>query len=228
VEQTTIVHSSSIARIVECQRIAALPLVRPALRPGYTGPPPELKSQILSSFPDVFGEFRGNHFALLWRGSSSGFSAEDFHKCCDGHWNTLTIIADIHWNVFGGFVVPPWEPRVWNRKFEEDDNRPKGDSTGESFLFSLRNPCNTPAMKFPLITGNSSLAIRCDLSKGPCFGAVRWGDITVYDKCNLNSTSHTRGFGGTYDNTSERDGRTFFTGSEHFTAREIEVFEITN
>jgi hypothetical protein len=217
-----------LARIAECQRIAGLPPVRLNRKPEYAGAPPMLGSAILSVFPDVLQEFRGNRFSLLWRGSGSDFSVGDFHQCCDGHWNTLTIIADMNWNVFGGFAVPPWEPRAWNRGFEADDNRSKSDPYAESFLFSIRNPYNLPPTKFPIIPEKAGFAIRCDITKGPCFGADHWGDLSIYDRCGGNNTSHTRGFGATYNNTSQMDGRTFFTGTEHFMVREIEVFVITD
>jgi hypothetical protein len=201
--------------------------VRLTRNPG-SGPPPTLDSQIVSEFPELFNEFRGNKWKLLWRGSRAGFSAADFHTNCDGHWNTITVIADVKWNVFGGFTPVPWEPRIWNRKFDEEDNRAKEDPSRESFLFTLKNPFNVPPTKFPLVAGAAPLAIRCDNTKGPSFGARQWGDIAVYDQCHSTNTSHTRGFGGSYHNTTQLDGRTFFTGTERFTAKEIEVFEISD
>jgi hypothetical protein len=41
-----------------------------------------------------------------------------------------------------------------------------------------------------------------------------------------NTDSYTYGFGMTYTNDTGLDGKTFFTGSEDCTVREIEIFEI--
>jgi hypothetical protein len=41
--------------------------------------------------PTLFAEFRGKRFTLLWRGSSDGFGARDFHDRCDGHAPTPAV-----------------------------------------------------------------------------------------------------------------------------------------
>jgi hypothetical protein len=70
---------------------------------------PGFGSTIISDFPDLFDEFRGRQFALLWRGGRDGFGARDFHSRCDGHANTLTLIEDTNGNIFGGFTPLEWE-----------------------------------------------------------------------------------------------------------------------
>jgi hypothetical protein len=67
-------------------------------------PPPKLDSLIISDFPEIFAEFRGKHFGILWRGSRDGFAANQFHRRCDGHANALTVILDTKGNIFGGFT----------------------------------------------------------------------------------------------------------------------------
>jgi hypothetical protein len=59
---------------------------------------------IVAHFPDIFAEFRGKRLSLLWRGGRDGFGARDFHRRCDGHANTLTLILDTKGNTFGGFT----------------------------------------------------------------------------------------------------------------------------
>jgi hypothetical protein len=71
--------------------------------------PPD--SAVLTAFPALFSEFRGKRFKPLWRGSRDGFGASDFHRRCDGHANTLTVILDTNGNVFGGFTPVEWESR---------------------------------------------------------------------------------------------------------------------
>jgi hypothetical protein len=63
-------------------------------RPQAPPAAPKLDSRVISSFSPLFDEFRRKRFVLLWRGSSDGFGAEDFHGRSDGHANTLTLILD--------------------------------------------------------------------------------------------------------------------------------------
>jgi hypothetical protein len=73
-----------------------------------------LDSLIVSNFPEIFSDFRGKDFKLLWRGSRNGFEVQEFHRRCDGHSNTLTVILDTNGNLFGGFTPLEWESRMWN------------------------------------------------------------------------------------------------------------------
>jgi hypothetical protein len=59
---------------------------------------------IISGFPEIFAEFRGSKFSLLCQGNRDGFSSSAFHRRCDGHGNTLTVILDTKGNIFGGFT----------------------------------------------------------------------------------------------------------------------------
>jgi hypothetical protein len=177
--------------------------------------PPPVDSLILSDWPSLFAEFHGKQFTLLWRGSRDGFGARDFHGRCDWRANTLTLILDTDGNVFGGFTPLKW---VSGCTYKCDDSL-------KTFLFTLKNPHNIPAMKFALRAEEKESAIDCDFSCGPAFGP-QFGDIHVWDDCNANTCSSTC-LGRAYTNSTERDGDTVFTGSEYFQVREIEVFEIT-
>jgi hypothetical protein len=193
--------------------------------------PPFPNSRIISDFPEIFAEFRRKHFELLWRGSRDGFEAKEFHSRCDGHSNTLTIILDTKGNIFGGFTPLEWESRVFNGKRGLESNCWKGDEKGESFIFTLKNPENIAARKFPLKPEFKNFAINCHSKWGP-----RFSDISVYDQCDIEipmsfrSSAHF--FGTGYVNDTGIGGgsehNTFFTGSEYFLVKEIEVFEITN
>jgi hypothetical protein len=212
-------------------------------------PFPRLDSVIVPTLPDLFAEFRGKRFSLLWRGGRDGFGARDFHSRCDGHANTLTVILDTNGNIFGGFTPVEWKSST-HVKF-------KADASLKSFLFTLKNPHNVPARRFALrpenivtvkvnagalivdrrtwdvllgccfdmdlvgMTGNP--AICWASSRGPCF----W-DIDVFDNCNTNSSCWAFHFGTCYINDTGLDGKTFFTGSRYFQVNEIEVFEITD
>jgi hypothetical protein len=174
----------------------------------YTGALPSL---IVSDFPVIFAEFFGKRFALLWRGSRDGFRVRDFHRRCDGHANTLTVILDTDGNIFGGFTPVEWDSR----------SRTKADQNAKSFLFTLKNPHNVPARRFPLYARERNNAIWCGSGCGPHFS-----DIGIQDNCNANAFNYTRDFGKNYNNDTGLNGSTFFTSSENFQVREIEVFEI--
>jgi hypothetical protein len=98
-------------------------------------PPPPFDSQIISDFPAIFAEFRKKRFSLLWRGSRDGFKAQEFHRRCDGHANTLTVILDTEGNIFGGFTPVEWESRTSSPWCKADDSL-------RSFVFTLKNPHN--------------------------------------------------------------------------------------
>jgi hypothetical protein len=175
--------------------------------PGPPSPPPgRFESLIVSDFLDIFAEFRGKRFSLLWRGSRDGFGVRDFHSRCDGHANSLTVILDTKGNVFGGFTPANWDSsRYW-----------KADDSLRSFLFTLKNPHNIPARRFALKAEEKSQAIWCDSEWGPCFG-----DIGVSD-----NSSGATSLGIAYTNDTGLDAMTVFTGSYNFQVKEIEVFEL--
>jgi hypothetical protein len=171
-----------------------------------------IDSVIVGELPEIFNEFRGKEFELLWRGSRDGFEAEAFHGRCDGRRNVLVIIEDTDGNVFGGFTPVPFDSEKGCR----------ADVSLESFLFTLKNPHQTQPQSFSLRPEKSDRAICCFPTCGPDFC-----DITVSDNCNLTGTSYSRFFDATYKNDSGVRADRFFTGSEWFTVKEIEVFETT-
>jgi hypothetical protein len=178
-------------------------------------PPSGWNSAIVTDFPKLFEDFSGKEFILLWRGSCDDFRASGFHSRCDGHPNTLTVILDTNGNMFGGFTPVEWE--------SPQKGKDKADPTLKSFLFTLKNPHNVPARRFVLKAEKKHEAIRCHSNRGPYF----W-DIQVSSDCNVNTESNTYDFGDNYTNNTGLDRQTFFTGSEEFQVKEIEVFEITD
>jgi hypothetical protein len=105
----------------------------------------------------------------------------------------------------------------------ESQDKYKADPSLKSFLFTLKNPHNFPARRFALKAENKGEAIRCDSLWGPYFR-----DIHVAHNCNANTDSVTWRFGSAYTNDTGLNGMTFFTGSDNFIVKEIEVFEITD
>jgi hypothetical protein len=182
-------------------------------------PPSGWNSAIVADFPKLFEDFKEKQFTLLWRGSRDGFCVRDFHRRCDGHRNTLTVILDTDGNIFGGFTPVQWDSRRYTDDYEYER---EADPSLTSFIFTLKNPYNIPARKFVLKAARKHEAISCSADSGPCFY-----DFGVSDKCNANTNSWTY-LGNSYTNDAGLDGRTFFTGSKYFRAKEIEVFEITD
>jgi hypothetical protein len=193
-------------------------------RPSPQPPVPSFDSRIISGVPEIFAEFRKNQISLLWRGSRDGFGAQEFHRRCDGHANTLTVILDTKGNTFGGFTPVEWESRVWNRKSGKDDNCWKADDSQKSFVFTLKNPHNIPARRFALKAEMKHQAIYCNSHAGPVFGSGY--DIIVRENCNANTDSFTS-LGWSYTNDAGLRGGIVFAGSDNFRVTEIEVFEIT-
>jgi hypothetical protein len=189
-------------------------------------------SAIVRDFPKVFEDFKEKEFTLLWRGGRDGFRALDFHSRCDGHPNTLTVILDTNGNIFGGFTPVEWESSKLG-KYARYEAFWKSDPSRKSFLFTLRNPDNVRARRFALMAGLKDTAIKCDSNHGPIFGGENTEfsggrlKISVSDKGNTNNSSFTGRFGSICTNDTGLDAHTFFTGSEFFQVKEIEVFAIT-
>jgi hypothetical protein len=169
-------------------------------------------SAIIPDFPKLFEDFKQKRFTLLWRGSRDGFRCWDFHRRCDGHPNTLTVILDTKGNIFGGFTPVEWD----------SSNKNKADPSLKSFIFTLKNPHNVPPRRFMLKDEKKEKAIICCSDWDPHFL-----DIRVSSNCNRNSYSGTL-LGDSYTYDTGLDGDKFFTGSKEFQVKEIEVFEITD
>jgi hypothetical protein len=177
---------------------------------------------ILFEFPDIFAEFRGKQFSLLWRGSRDGFGAHDFHRLCDHHPNTLTVIQDTDGNIFGGFTPVEWDSRLRLWRWDGIDCC-KSDPSLKSFLFTIKNPHNFPARIFPLKPEGMKYAIYSEAESGPDFV-----DIGANTSPRTSRVRPRPGewFGQYYTNDTGYDGVSFFTNSLVFTVREVEVFYI--
>jgi hypothetical protein len=125
---------------------------------------PQIDSLILSVFPAIFSEFNGKRFSLLWRGSRDCFHALTFHRRCDGHANTLTVILNTNRNIFGEFTPVEWESQEWNwktGKHGKADNRGKANGSQKSFLFTVTNSHNITPRIFWLKAAKKHRAIHC-------------------------------------------------------------------
>jgi hypothetical protein len=146
------------------------------------------ESEIFCHFPEIFSEFQGKRFSLLWRGSRDGFGSKEFHGRCDGHGNTLTVIFDTKGNIFGGFTPLKWNSRT-PVAFPDSSNSEVDDNL-KSFLFTLKNPHNIPAKRFTLKAEMKYRAIICNYEWAP-----RFYSIWISDNCNANTDSRGYFFG---------------------------------
>jgi hypothetical protein len=134
-----------------------VPPAQQALPPGssavaFPPAPAGLASLLVADFPELFAEFRGIRFTLLWRGSPC-FRAGDCHGRWDGHAPTLTLIQDTDGNTFGGFTPVELE--------SDPTGKSKADPSLKSFLSALEDPHNFPVMKFALEAEGKDRAIYC-------------------------------------------------------------------
>jgi hypothetical protein len=192
--------------------------------PPFRSPSP-LGSLIIWELPEIFAEFRGKQFLLLWRGSRDGFGADKFHRRCDRHGNTLTVILDTDGNIFGGFTPLEWTSHSYGGypyyPFERYPGL-KVDPSDKTFIFTLKNPYHVPARRFALNSYCESIG--CDAETGPEFG---YHKVSIADQCNRNTKSYTD-LDINDVNDIELDGKMLLTGRHNFQVREIEVFEITD
>lgn len=95
-----------------------------------------------------------DNWSLIYRGSTHGFGAKDFHNQCDGKSKTLTIIKTTQSYIFGGYTSLQWDSiSYW--QLDPD-----------SFIFSLVNKENTPIkIKHDSSSGNYSIC--CGATHGP-------------------------------------------------------------
>jgi len=106
---------------------------------------------------------------LLYRGSKDGFKAEDFHKKCDGHSNTITIIKVKDGDIIGGYLSVPWESS-WSGKYVKDD---------KTFLFSI-----TKNKIYKIKEDQKDYAIYMRNEYGPTFGGSKNNTLHISNECN--------------------------------------------
>jgi hypothetical protein len=174
---------------------------------------PLIDSKILSEIPPLFSVFGDQMLQLLYRGSRDGFEAATFHRLCNGHPNTVTLILSTNGCIFGGFT-----PLTWS-----SCHNYVSDPSMKCFLFTLKNPHNLPAQIFKQKI--ETHAIYDDNGHGPTFGGSH--ALHVCNQCRSSSGSYSY-LGDYYANDTGIDASQVLTGSQYFTVDEIEVFEVVS
>jgi hypothetical protein len=173
-----------------------------------------LPSRILSDFgswPAIFDELYGRKFELLYRSSRECFRISEFHRLCDGHCHTLTILQSTKGCIFGGYTPLAWQSSGGYQR----------DSSLQTFLFSLKNPRDSIGRRFDMKSDGSN-AIYCYPDR-LAFGYAH--DLVVYNNANTEKNS-TTDIGSTFDNYTGIDGKLLMDGESNFTVQEIEVLEM--
>ncbi len=107
-------------------------------------------------------------FRLAYRASRDGWRASDFHNHCNFIPNTLTVIKSTTGYVFGGFINGQW------------NSYGTYNSDPYSFLYTLTNPNNTPAvMKTKNSDGAYGFLTYDHYGKKPYSFGVIWGQSCV-------------------------------------------------
>ena len=147
-------------------------------------------------------KFPGCKFNLLYKGSTDGDSAADFHSKCDDAEKTLVIVEDNYGNRFGGFTTQDWGGQYMQKK--DDD----------AFIFSIdKNKA------YDVIQGQN--AIGCYPNFGPVFFGCQ---IRIYDNfLTKGGTTYKKGLN--YNTTEDFE---LTNGNQNFGVRDIEVYGVQN
>ena len=183
----------------------------------------EEQRRITASFPDgtleagyktTLTEFYGRsdrQWSLIYKASRDGFGATIFHRLCDNHGPTMTIIRSKNNYLFGGYTAAPWT----------SDGSYKEDRT--TFLFTLTNPHDIPPTKYCLNDARITSTVYRNADYGPTFGGGF--DLVVAGGSNANNLSYTN-FPHSYIDTTGKGYKTF-TGAKNFTTSDIEIYRLS-
>ncbi|KAL9951568.1 hypothetical protein ACROYT_G044252 [Oculina patagonica] len=143
---------------------------------------------------------------LLYRASCDGWSASNFHSCCDNKGATVTVIKSGDY-IFGGYTEEHW------------DDSDCYITAPDSFLFSLVNTSGLPPTKMTLKPDQEESAIFCYSGYGPVFGGGH--DLHIVNAPNTNNCSSRLNF--SYQCPRGQNASTFLAG-RNFRVSEMEVF----
>jgi len=148
---------------------------------------------------------------LLYRSSTDGKTAQNFHNKCDKKGPTLVLIkckfhGASHSSIIGGFTDQSW-----------DINKNQHVTSTQSFIFSI-----TSGVKCPVKSAASHLAVHVGGPHGPVFGSGN--DIYISD----NVPSNCYVYPNSYQNAKSIVDIKNYSGSGiiYFTTENIEVYSI--
>jgi regulator of replication initiation timing len=144
---------------------------------------------------------------LIYRGSQNGWSAANFHNCCNNKGESIVVIRSSEGYIFGGYCPVSWTSS--NQYI----------NTNNAWLFSMSSPNGTYYVKLP-VTQNQGNSIYDHSGYGPTFGSNH--DLHINN--NPTSNSNYSNLGGSYSYSPL--GRQYFTSGQNFIVSEIEVFAL--
>nr|XP_018913693.1 PREDICTED: uncharacterized protein LOC109041728 [Bemisia tabaci] len=145
---------------------------------------------------------------LVYRASTHGYSAEAFHRHCDGIAPTYVIVSGNRGEVCGGFSDVPWGKSTKGSHYIPSE---------KAFLFSLSNNQDLPPTKYDIV--KKPFAICYHPEVGPIFGAG--ADLLIADNCNANVDSYSN-LPHSYD--GENASFNSLMGDYYFSVQDYEVF----
>ncbi|CAF1099506.1 unnamed protein product [Rotaria sordida] len=152
----------------------------------------------------------GQIWTLIYKATRDGFSASDFHRCCDNQDSTITVIQSTEGGyLFGGYTSVSWRS---TEGYVLDPNNP--------FLFTLTNPHGIPSTKYS--NKHPNYSIYAGNNYGPTFGGAH--DLYISNNSQTNRNNYF-GFPHSYNDTTNRGALTF-TGDQNFRTNEIEVYRL--
>ena len=176
-----------------------------------------IDTKILSSSDQIelnkLGGYENQRWQVIYRASRDGYTAEAFHRICDGCFPTMTVIRSTNNCVFGGFTSVPWSSTTGA----------KADAL--AFLFTLRNPHGIKPSKCPIRERAIQFAVSHSRKNGPIFGSAQYAGIDLSLQSPFNAFGNRICFPSSYLDTTEMS-RLIFTSSDWFACDDIEIFTL--
>ncbi|GLH03612.1 Ring canal kelch homolog [Gryllus bimaculatus] len=170
-------------------------------------------SQILekTSYQRILNTWYGTSkqvWRLVYRASSHGYSAESFHRHCDGVAPTYVIVLGPRGEICGGFSDVPWGKTNTKGHYIPSE---------KAYLFTLTNTQDVPPTKYEIVKKMFAICYHPDC--GPIFGAG--ADLLIASNCNTNMDSYSN-LPHSYDGDSA--SCTVLMSDYNFSVVDYEVF----
>ena len=133
---------------------------------------------------------------LLYRNSRDGNSAQSFHKHCNGHTNTLTLVQSNYGHIFGGFTSKDWGLKI--NGYIEDDT---------AFLYLIKSKFNHEPKIYQTLKGNI-YSVYIHPTNGPTWGG---GHALVLQSTYTNGPYSNLGWNNGYEGTGN-----VLCGGDHY------------
>jgi hypothetical protein len=154
--------------------------------------------------------FQEQKLNFIYKASSDGFTALDFHSRCDNKPNLICLVKSDKDRTFGGY-----SPLAFNSQ------NAYISGTGKSFLFQLdensKHPCKNTSQE---IYGYSTYLLT--FGGGHDLHICNQPNVNPGSYCNLGS-GYEPGQGMVYQNET---AKTYLAGSYNFKVLEIEVYQV--